>query len=141
MLVLASLSESRQFDLSSGENWLIVRKPPAVIPAFFEHVPALSPSPTLFKKAQEWKAEYTSKSDWWEMYEQAFLFEMEDRIELKHALSRLRNILQEGKLVRLFCYCPDVHHCHRQYIGKWAEKQGFEVDYREKPQTEQLSLF
>lgn len=141
MLTLCYLGETNKFNLETGLNLLAVRKPPQVIPSYFVHVPQLSPSKELFFQTQEWKRKYENKALWWDWYVEIFSKEMKERKDLVRALIRLEQVLQEGKEVRLFCYCKEVQFCHRSLIGKEMVKRGFEVDFRSEKRIEQLSLF
>jgi uncharacterized protein YeaO (DUF488 family) len=147
LLILSYLGEANKFDLETGLNLLAVRNPPTdedgriKIPPHFIHVPQLSPSRELFNDAQIWKRRYEKKQDWWHLYEQRFLKEMKERNDLVRALDRLDKRLEQGQLVRVFCYCKEVCYCHRYFVGKEMQERGHEVDFRRVEVVEQMSLF
>lgn len=165
MLKLAYLGESKNLNIEKNIlKLLIVRRPVGKIPKGFIHVPQLSPSNNLFEKTQNWKAKKFNKEEleilklkdvfsvdensWWYLYEDAFMLELQNRKDMIKAVKRLKERLLKGEDIYLFCYCKDVCSCHRGLIGKYIEKDGFEVDYRriekskENIETErQLSLF
>lgn len=140
MIILSYLGDYRSFDLERGLNLLIVRRPPLKIPSHFIHAPQLSPSPGLFKQTQEWKLQYGEKKNWFHLYENQFLREIEERDDLRRALKKVEVRVMEGKEVRMFCYCSDEN-CHRKYIGLELQRRGYEVDIRKKKVVEQMSLF
>lgn len=141
MLILSYLGEAGKFDLTEGVNLLGVRNPPDKIPENFVHVPQLSPSKELFSDTQVWKNRCSKKEEWWGFYEERFVQEMNKRNDLVRSLNRLDRLLQEGKLIRFFCYCKHVCFCHRSLIGKEMIVRGHEVDFRPVELVEQLSLF
>lgn len=144
LIKLSYLGNHHEFNLEEGLNLLIVRKPPKKIPKHFIHVPQLSPSLELFNQAQIWKKEYEKIEDWFPLYEERFIKEIQERDDMVRALRKLEKRIQEGCEIRLFCFCKNEQFCHRRLIGEELIKRGYEVDWCRKPVEpvlEQLSLF
>lgn len=147
MLHLAYLGEAKKIDhLDQLKKYLIVRKPVHGIPRGFIHVPELSPSLSLFEQAQLWKQNIFTKEEleklpnqiasskkevWWSLYVDRFKKELVERSDMVLALRNLSKELSAGEDVWLFCYCKDVHYCHRGLIGEYGKTLGWMVDFRE----------
>lgn len=164
MLKLAYLGEAKKLDLNPDIlKLLIVRRPVGRIPNGFIHVPQLSPSNELFEKTQLWKANKfkeeereilkskdispLSEDAWWIFYEKEFNRELRSRKDMVEAINTLQERLKEGKSIYLFCYCKDVHSCHRGLVGAYLKSLGIEVDFREieeeivTEKNKQISIF
>lgn len=87
------------------------------------------------------EGEVFKKEDWWHLYEDRFVTEIKERKDMVRSLNRLDQLLKEGKVVRLFCYCKHVWFCHRSLIGNEMKSRGHEVDFRPVEIVEQMSLF
>jgi len=146
MIIMSYLGESKELQDLEATRLLIVRRPPRFIPEGFIHTPELSPSLELFHQAQIWKREYEIKEDWFPLYEERFLKEIQQRIDMVHMFNQLERKSKNGKKFILFCYCKDIEFCHRKFIANEFIRRGCEVDLRKKngkqeETIEQLSLF
>lgn len=116
-----------QINHSCNENWLIVRSP-GEMPENVKHIPALAPSPDLFKK---YRAAFHSgcfnKAFFDEIYVPQFLRELSKNAK---ALALLRE-LKEHSLKRdyfLCCFCEDEALCHRSIIAGILLGMGSEIE-------------
>lgn len=162
MIYLAYLGESKKLQYKNNSiKYLIVRKPVNGISKGFIHLPHLSPSAELLENAQRWKRKEFNNEEklellkknvdvelndaWWVLYKPIFEKELEIRKDVKKGIKIIKNDIQSGKDVYLFCYCKDVDRCHRTLVGKYLEQMGFKVDFRrEKIEEEsffQLNMF
>lgn len=106
-------------DISSNydEVWLIVRSlksmPNCNIPVY--HVPALSPSPQLFKCYLNWRnQDLWNKNTFENFYKPRFLKEMEGE-DAQRVLNLLIN-KASTKNILLVCFCNDESMCHRSLV-------------------------
>jgi hypothetical protein len=164
MLHLAYLGEAKKLHLDDKVmKLLIVRKPVSGIPEGFIHVPQLSPSLTLFDRAQRWKKGVFHEKEldylysigitentpdaWWFLYEKEFKRELKERPDMVRAIERLGKRLEQGAEIYAFCYCKNICRCHRRLVGEHMQERGYEVNFRKPPinitpsPVEQLSLF
>lgn len=149
LINLGYLGEERRLDLPKGVvKLLIVRRPVSGVPNGFTHFPMLSPSPSLFDDAQRWKGnnfneneikkleklefDITSPDAWWALYKPVFKEELRKRGDVSQALRILESRVERGIEVYLFCYCKDLHRCHRVIVGEYLEEKGLEVNFNPK---------
>lgn len=145
MIYLSYLGESKNINYKHDDKrYLIVRRPVGNIPRGFIHLPQLSPSLDLFEKAQKWKTNTftdlemetlrkiesnTDEDSWWLLYEPIFMEELAKRKEVKEAINILKQDVNDKLNVYLFCYCKDLHKCHRYLVGKYLKELGLEIDF------------
>ena len=84
------------------------------------HLPQLSPSKKLLLNYKDGNID-------WEMYTTIFKEEMKSH-DMKRALNRTQELLDEGKDITIICYCKDRNTCHRSLIGDYFEELGYEVN-------------
>lgn len=112
------------------ENWMIVRKPDEM-PEFAKHVPALSPSPELFRKYRAAYHEGKFNQKFFdEVYVPQFLMELSENEEAMNMLQMLVEI-SDKKDIFLACYCEVETMCHRSIIAGVLLGMGAVIDTKE----------
>lgn len=119
--------DKNQYD----ENWLIVRKPDE-LPGFVKYVPALSPSPELFRKYRDAFHVGAFNQEFFEqVYVPQFLKELIENTEALSILQSLASVSKE-KDILLACYCDVESMCHRSIIAGILLGMGAEIDAEPK---------
>jgi uncharacterized protein YeaO (DUF488 family) len=92
-------------------------------------MPDLAPSVTLFNKYRYlWKGR--PEEEWWPQYEEAFKEELTSRAKINQ-LRELWNLVNQGKVIALICFCQDDKYCHRRLIAELMSKSGINAyEYR-----------
>lgn len=103
----------------------------------FIHVPQLSPSRELRDKAiYKWKKlKFTNQElsimkegksgTWFDIYEIAFINEMNTRNDFSKAYNRIKFHLDNGLNIVAVCYCEDSYKCHRSLIHSKLITEGY----------------
>ena len=101
------------------------------------HVPQLAPSESLFSVTMKrWKKLNFTKDEldiikngetgtWFDLYKEAFIKEMNTRIDFKKNYNRLKEHLDNGKNIIAICYCSDYKRCHRYLIHQALLEDGY----------------
>ena len=98
------------------ECWLIVRSPDEILD-YAKHIPALSPSPELFRKYRTALKEGVFNKKWFdEVYVPRFLLDISRNRESIDTLEELIDIGKD-KDIFLACYCEEESICHRSIVG------------------------
>lgn len=125
---MISIGSFKDISTKYDEVWLIVRSlkteriPQINIPIF--HVPALSPSPELFRCYLSWRKQgLWDKNTFENSYKPRFLHEMQSA-EAKGYLQLLRE-RSATKNILLACFCEDETLCHRSLVYQLASKEPF----------------
>lgn len=119
----------KKSEIICDEIWLIVRSLKKLDynkSMSMMYVPELSPSPELYRKYLEWKAQgIWNKKVFTEKYVPNFL---EDMCQTE-AQETLKNLLEESKNknIMLACYCGDETICHRSIIIGILQGMGAET--------------
>lgn len=141
-LGLISLSQLKTIPADDYQCKLfIVREPGKVDYSKYGlvHTPHLSPSLTLFGNYHKrWKKNHFTVEElellktiphatWWDVYRPQFLSEMATRHDMKRALARVEQLLNQGTNVLFICFCKEETHCHRRLLGDYFEEKGYDV--------------
>lgn len=106
----------------------------------FIPVPQLAPSKELFNKTMyKWKKlKFTNEErniikngktgTWVDLYEPAFIEEMNIREDFKKNYNRIKEHLKNGKKIIAVCYCEDENKCHRKIISDSLKAEGFDSE-------------
>ncbi|HNX28019.1 MAG TPA: DUF488 family protein [Syntrophomonadaceae bacterium] len=133
-IITASLAMAGKF--ACDEIWQITISDQVIKGARW--VPNLAPSVTLFNKYRYlWKGR--PEEDWWPQYEEAFKEEMTSRIKI-NLLRELWNLVDQGKVIALICFCPDDKYCHRRLVAEILAKSGIKTKEYHPPVVEKIEV-
>lgn len=86
------------------------------------HVPELSPSPELFKRAKYEGLEY---SEYFQMY-------TDQMPDMKEDIEKIVNFVKSGRDVVLLCYEKEPEFCHRKILAEHIRDNYYGIFYTEK---------
>ena len=87
---------------------------------------SLAPSPYLFK----WYMDNKNSDNWFETYRKVYMNQLKGNTSSLNSLSNIRNLLDEGNDVCIYCFCRNVSKCHRGIVGDLFVAKGYEVIYK-----------
>ncbi len=121
IIITSSLAMAGKF--ACDEIWQITISDQVIKGARW--VPNLAPSFLLFNKYRLlWKGR--PEEEWWPQYEEAFKEEMTSRTKTNQ-LRELWNLINDGKVIALICFCADDKYCHRRLVAEFLEKSGIKT--------------
>ena len=87
----------------------------------------LAPSKELFNWYINLKNTNNLYEGWFEDYRKVYLNQLKNNKKALNQLKHIKDKLDNGINVAIYCFCKDVNKCHRNIIGNLFEKKGYKV--------------